>query len=201
MVVQFEFEQPFAVSEQEDKNVVTLQILDYHLFVRKSDELPVSPDLKLHVELPRIVERRLGEATQEAGSTANSAAKAELFIVLILRLFGTHSLNKILGYVRSLGLVIHMLLMVLAIPPIVTLFFQPLLEFTNFELIPSDWIYEQLFDYESFVFSEQAVNVGYESCYMIIAAGSIPLYFIALVITYIIASLFTKILANSQNCC
>ena len=57
MDIQLEFESPEFVSEQLDKNIITLTIIDYTLFTRAKDGIPVSLDLEQNKVLPRIADK------------------------------------------------------------------------------------------------------------------------------------------------
>ena len=64
-------------------------------------------------------------------------------------MLGSHHVNKLLGQVRSLGIVVHLMLMSLVFPAVTFAFFKGLLEFVTFDLIPTEDINGAIFSWEN----------------------------------------------------
>jgi len=55
-------------------------------------------------------------------------------------------------------------------------FYESVLEFVTFDLIPTEELYDLIFGVENEPFSESAENIGYESRYIVQNSGSVSLY-------------------------
>ena len=78
------------------------------------------------------------------------------------------------------------------------LFFESLLGFVNFDVIPTEDIYAELFGWKNDPFSIQAENIGYESRYMIECLGSIPIYMALNILMQIIYFLLKLIFKSGR---
>ena len=68
------------------------------------------------------------------------------------------------------------MLMNIDFPPVCVVFFAGILEFVNFDLLPTEDIYAKIFGFENEPYSDEADNIGYGSRFFIENAGSIPIY-------------------------
>ena len=82
-------------------------------------------------------------------------------------------MNSLLGQVRSLQFITHLMMMQLNYAAGVSYFYSFLFEFVTYDVVPSDDVYAELFDFDSDPFSEQAANIGYSSRYTIENTGSL----------------------------
>ena len=74
------------------------------------------------------------------------------------------------------------MIITLQYPASISLFFSGVFEAVTFELLPSELIYEQIFDFvdSDKPYTEQADEIGYGSRLTFINSGSISIYFFAL---------------------
>ena len=70
------------------------------------------------------------------------------------------------------------MMMELTYPVVVNSFYKPVLEFANFDLIETEELYGSLLDLEQDPYSDQVADIGYESRYLILNLGSIPIFII-----------------------
>ena len=63
-------------------------------------------------------------------------------------------MNNILGQVRSLSFITHLMMMQLNYAASASYFYSFLLEFVTYDMIPTEEIYGTFFDFESDPFSE-----------------------------------------------
>lgn len=171
-------------------------VKDYDLFVRKEDDFSVSYDTVVSLKLPQFGDSAMVTAAKAAGETVGNVGKTQLVIIFLLTLLGSHQLNKLLGQVRNLGLVTHLMLMKLVFPPITVIFFSGLFEYVTFDIIPTEEIYAYLFGWQNVAYSEEAESIGYSSRYFIENAGSIPIY-IAVDIVLQLLFAFVKLVCKS----
>ena len=58
----------------------------------------------------------------------------------------------------------------------VAIFFSSVFEFVTFDIVPTDEIYGEIFDFESDPYSEEADRIGYGSRLVIENTGSLLIY-------------------------
>ena len=121
-----------------------------------------------------------------------------LIIAAVVQYFTFYSMNTLLAQVRSLSLITHLMMMQLTYPAVVTIFYSVIFEFVVFDFIPTDQLYDDIFDFENEPYSEQADSIGYPSRYTIYNAGSITIYIVALALAQILYSLFARILPRGN---
>ena len=73
--------------------------------------------------------------------------------MLILTIVGSHAVNKMLGGVKCLTVITHFMMMALNYPPVVSEYFSNLFEFSNFDIIPTEYIYKYLFGWKNIAYS------------------------------------------------
>ena len=83
----------------------------------------------------------MAESLESLGETFGSTGKGALCIVVILSQIFKFSMNNLLGIIRSLSLITHMMLMQLIYAPTCVIFFGKILEFVTFDVIPTEDIY------------------------------------------------------------
>lgn len=171
---------------------------DFALFVRKEDGFSVSDDTVLSIKLQQFGDSFIVAAAQIAGETVGGIGKTQLVIIFILNMIGSHQLNKLLGQVRNLGLVTHLMLMKLLFPPVTVVFFSGLFEYVTFDIIPTEEIYAHLFGWTNVAYSEEAESIGYISRYFIENAGSIPLYIFFDVVLQLLFALLKLVLKSGR---
>ena len=86
--------------------------------------------------------------------------------------------------------------MKLDFPTILFVFFKGILEFVNFDILPTEQIYEALFIFDSEAYSDEADLIGYESRIFLQNAGSIPIYIVLEIVLQLIFAL-TKLIFRS----
>lgn len=60
----------------------------------------------------------------------------------------------------------------------VSIFYSTLFEFVTFDIVPTDEIYAEIFDFESEPYSDEADNIGYGSRLFIENTGSLFVYMV-----------------------
>ena len=154
VVISLLFEAPHYISVyNEFKNYVEIEINDSSLFVREQDRFSIPRKTFLTKDLPRMSDKSLAGTFKALGDIVAVAGKGQLIVVIALQMLGSYKLNQYLGKVRALGLVVHLLLIQLMFPPIMDDFYSGLLEFVNFDLIPTDKLYAWIFGWENVPFS------------------------------------------------
>ena len=69
------------------------------------------------------------------------------------------------------------MMMQLKFPASAMIFYAALFEFVTFDLIPTDELYQKIFDFENKEpYSDEADNIGYSSRYLIFNSGSLTLF-------------------------
>ena len=86
------------------------------------------------------------------------------------------SLNNVLGMIRNLSLITHLMIIQLSYPPNVVLFFAGLFEFVTFDLLPTDDIYGAIFDLDDDPYSDLADEIGYSTRNLIPNSGSTTIF-------------------------
>lgn len=98
-------------------------------------------------------------------------------------------LNNVLGLVKALSMIVHLMIMQLLYPPTVMLFYSGLFEYVNYDMIPTEEIYSEVFGWPNVAYSEEAELIGYESRYIIENSGSIPIYMLLIIVNQALFSL------------
>ena len=125
--------------------------------------------------------------------------KGGLAIAAILSYFRFYGMNTILSQVRSLSLITHFMMMQLRYPAGVSVFYSSIFEYVVFDFIPTDNLYESIFDFENKEpYSEQAEDIGYPSRYLIFNSGSITIFIFAYAISQLIYALLVRVLPSGN---
>ena len=93
-----------------------------------------------------MIDEALGESIESAAVTTGNFGKGTILAVTLLSFLGYNLVAQILGQVRSLSLITHFLMMQLIVPQNAIIFYSGLFEFVTFDIIPTDAIYDKLFD-------------------------------------------------------
>lgn len=108
-------------------------------------------------------------------------------------------MNNLLSQVRSLAIICHLLIMQLNYPPSAVLFYAVIFKYVTFDAIPTEGAYDNIFGFTNIPYSIEAASVGYESRYLIVNSGSIPVFLIAILVLQFF--LLTITLLVSQGTC
>ena len=84
-----------------------------------------------------------------------------VIFTILLRQFYKFSFNSLLGNVRNLQFVTHLMMMQLVFTASVSYFYSILFEFVTYDYIPTDDIYGAMFDFDSEPYSDEADLIGY----------------------------------------
>ena len=109
-----------------------------------------------------------------------ASGSGSIFLTVALQQFLSFSVNSMLGNVRNLQYVTHMMMMQLIFPASVGLFFSSLFEFVTYDVLPTDDIYVPIFGWNNEPYSDEAELIGYESRYTIENTGSLLIYLICI---------------------
>ena len=90
---------------------------------------------------------------------------------------------------RSLGLITHLMMMQLNYPASSGIFFATVFEYVTFDMVPTDEIFGEIFDFDSEPYSDQADQVGYGSRFFIENTGSLIIYVVIIVAELIVYGL------------
>ena len=80
-----------------------------------------------------------------AGESISTSGTGTVILIVVLQQFSDFGLNSVLGNVRNLQFVTHLMMMQLIYSAGVTLFFSTLLDFVTYDIIPTDEIYSEIF--------------------------------------------------------
>lgn len=112
MTIQLKFEgSPYEISSGELKDMLKIKVKDYDIFVRQSDGFYVLYDTQYAVNLPLLGDNAVVEVGQVVGGVVGSIGKSEILIIFLLRILGSFQLNKLLGQVRNLNMMMHFMLL------------------------------------------------------------------------------------------
>ena len=78
------------------------------------------------------------------------------------------------------------MIMQLTYPAPAVIFYAALLEYVTFDIIPSEQIYNLIFDFNEdadSAYSDEADSIGYSSRYFIKNSGSVPIYMVLICLT------------------
>ena len=120
-------------------------------------------------------------------TTVVSVVTPTLWIVIVLEWLLEFGINHMMGSVRNLSLQTHLLMMKQKLPGLAISFYARILVFANFDMLPAERIYD-FFGLEfpgDSPYSNEAEYLGYESNYLMINSGSIPI-FMALILLKLI---------------
>ena len=95
-------------------------------------------------------------------------------------------MNNLLGQVRSLSFITHLMMMQLNYSASVSYFYSFLFEFVTYDVVPSDAIYEEIFNFDSPAFSAQAERIGYSSSFIIQNTGSLFIFLFVIALRQLI---------------
>ena len=113
---------------------------------------------------------------------------------MVLCFFMSFSMQKLLGQVRSLQLIVHFMMMQIILSELCMIFFRAIIQYVIFDIIPTDYFYPLIFFFQNdSAYSEQAETLGYVSRYLIINTGSITIFIIANILLQIFLKCLTKI--------
>ena len=106
--------------------------------------------------------------------------------MVILSYFGYNIVAQLLGQVRSLAMITHFMIMQLVVPQNAMVFYSGLFEFVTFDIIPTDDIYDKIFDegWRSAPYSEQADTIGYATRWLFANLGSVTWIIVLLAIMH-----------------
>lgn len=143
--------------------------------------------------LPPQASGSLGESFFDLGQIIGTTGKGQLVTVFILSQFGSFGLNSVLGMVRSLTMIVHLMMMQLLYPPVAVVFYSGLFEYVNYDIIPTQDIYAEVFGWPNVAYSEETERIGYESRYIIENSGSIPIYMLLICLSQLLFALLRLI--------
>ena len=141
-----------------------------------------------------MIDEGLAETIKSVAETAGTFGKGTILAVTLISFFGYNIVAQILGQVRSLSLITHFLMMSLIVPQNAIIFYSGLFEFVTFDIIPTDLVYDKLFD-DSWVtepFSEQAESIGYETRLIFSNLGSVTWMLVSLMVWHSILFILSR---------
>ena len=156
--------------------------MDGSLFKRKSDGKPLKDELIIEQVVPKQLDAVMAGRIRAAAGAISSSGQGAVLIFAVLSFFLKYGMNNVLGQVRSLQLITHLMMMQLNYPASSALFFGQIFEYVTFDLVPTDEIYGEVFDFDSEPYSNEAEQTGYESRLFIENTGSC-LIFVAIITT------------------
>ena len=130
------------------------------------------------------------------GGFLSITGKGSIVIMVILRQFMSYGMNNLLGQVRSLNFITHFMIMQLNYAAAVSVFYGSLFEFITFDIVPTDDIYGEIFDFDSDPYSEEADNIGYGSRLFTENTGSLLVYIVIVALQVSLAQAILKSIAK-----
>ena len=116
-----------------------------------------------------------------------------------MRQFKNFSVQNLLGQVRSLNYITHYMIMQLNYAAAVSIFYSTLFEFVTFDIVPTDEIYAEIFDFDSEPYSEEADNIGYGSRLFIENTGSLFIYAILIALKLLLVNAIIKFCSKHKK--
>ena len=161
--------------------MLTFKVWEPNLFRRISDGKSIENETELAASIPPMADPVLAAVAKSVGGSIKSTGQSFCFIAFLFALCMRYGANYILGQVRSLSLITHLMMMQLNIDPVALIFFAQILEYVTFDLVPTEDIYAALFGWTNEPYSEAADNIGYGSRVFIENTGSLLVYFAIIV--------------------
>ena len=87
-------------------------------------------------------------------------------------------IHSLLSFIRTLSVIVHLFSVELQIPDTTDIFFSALFELCAFDFIPTDLIYEKIFEFNNEPLTATLDAVGYASQYIIFNLGSIFIFMV-----------------------
>ena len=129
------------------------------------------------------------------GSVVSNIGTSTTFVSFASTFLLQYEMNSILGNVRSLSYITHLMMMDLNYPVSSQIFFEKVFTFVTFDIIPwTEEIYNYIFGWINNPFSPQADLVGYPSCQLIENSGSITIFIVLQIVLLLVYSLVARIL-------
>lgn len=124
----------------------------------------------------------------------SDAIMTSVTLILIGDFFFTFGISNLLASIKKMQIIVHMVLVNVSIPANAALFYAHFLEIVNFDILPTDGLYEYLFDLkEGDAISVNFEMLGYETIYMIKNLGSVFIFMMYFPIVAILAFIFKRL--------
>ena len=92
------------------------------------------------------------------------------------------------------------MMMQLGYPAGISVFYAAIFEYVVFDFIPTDNLYENIFDFENKEpYSEEADNIGYPSRYLIFNSGSVTIFIFAYAASQLLYALLARVLPSGNS--
>ena len=133
------------------------------------------------------------------GSVVSNFGTGTTFVSFALNFLLQYEMNSILGNVRSLSFITHLMMMDLNYPVSSQMFFETVFTFVTFDIIPwTEEIYNYIFGWINIPYSPQMEEVGYPSQRIIENSGSITIFIVLQIVLLLVYSLVGRILKQGR---
>ena len=163
-----------------ERNILEVEFNDPdgEIFKRANDSQPMSLVMKVQKSLPQQLDPDRALILMGSAEAVSSAGTGVVILVICLQQCCRFGMNSVLGNVRNLQFVTHLMMMQLIYSAGVSYFYSLLFEFVTYDIVPSDEIYEAMFEIDSNPYSDQADLIGYGYRYSVVNTGSLLFYII-----------------------
>ena len=118
---------------------------------------------------------------------------------MVLKFFADFYVNSILGLIRCISIITHMMMMRMTNPDSTALFFEALFGFVSFDLLPTDAMYAEMFKFDSEPYSDEADEIGYGSLLIIENSGSISILLLVNLLQQLIFWALARVLPQNNK--
>ena len=152
LIIKIDFSKPFKISESDEPNILKVDFWDEKELVTRNlqnnNKEKKEPKLSKTMELPKMLSEEMAAVMAVAGESVEGSSKATLYTAFFVNFFLGLSMNQLLSTIRCLSYITHLNMMELKLSPISVMFYQKFYEFVTFDIIPTDEIYAEIFDFE-----------------------------------------------------
>ena len=133
------------------------------------------------------------------GEVVSNIGAGTIVVKYALNFLLQYEMNSILGNVRSLSYITHLMMMDLSYPVSSQIFFEKVFTFVTFDIIPwTEEIYNYIFGWINNPFSIQAEEVGYGSRNLIENSGSITIFIVLQIVLLLVYSILKRLFRSGR---
>lgn len=171
------------------------------LFKRASDGLLIEPGRQTKLRLERDVDEQWVQQFDQSGAVFATSGKVTAAGMIFLQFVRLKGMNHVLGPVRNLQILTHIMMMTLVYPECSEPFFAQLFEFITYDMYNTDNMYDEMFGFEHVPFNEFADAIGYPSRFLIFNSGSMTVFLWITILTQFFVIPLILCCCKSTRCC
>ena len=177
MKLKLVFEKPSDISIGAYPDTLQIKIYQTTLFIRESDGALIT-DTLLTSDLIKQIDPNADLKFIENANTVSGASKGTIAITIVMNKLVKFYLNTVLSMVRSISMIVHMMTVPMDTPSKTDIFFNTVFDLISFDIIPTEDLYNKIFEFDNVPLTEYFLAVGYESQHIIFNMGSIFLFLV-----------------------